>query len=302
MEMNQAIALVERNPNLKLLHKLVPRDFFSPDDGSEKIKLMILDSETTGLDKATDVVIELGYIIVEFSVATGKFYRVLKRFNALQDPGFPLSDEVKRVNNISDEDLKGKKFPHDEVNQDIKNVDCVLAHNSGFDREMVEKEFPDFSTRPWICSLVHGPWDSMGFSTKKLDYLCVFIGGFFFEAHRAINDVEATMELISLPAHDGNTIISHIYDRGNDPVFVVWATNSPFETKDILSKRKYKWHDKERNGNPKAWYKQNIVDLDEELEFLANEIYPRGGRVRVDLIFPVDAFTTRYTESKSQSF
>jgi len=53
----------------------------------------------------------------------------------------------------------------------------------------------------------------------------------------------------------------------------IWAVNAPFDLKDILKARGYRWNDGS-DGRPKAWHSD--IDQDDyrvELEFLENEIY-----------------------------
>ena len=55
----------------------------------------------------------------------------------------------------------------------------------------------------------------------------------------------------------------------------IWAEQSPFELKETLKKRGYRWSDGS-DGRPRSWY----VDVDEanqaaEIEFLRTEIYLR---------------------------
>jgi DNA polymerase-3 subunit epsilon len=55
----------------------------------------------------------------------------------------------------------------------------------------------------------------------------------------------------------------------------IWAEGSPFDMKDELKKRGYRWNDG-RDGRPKAWFIEIAEDLYEaELRFLRQEIYRR---------------------------
>ena len=53
----------------------------------------------------------------------------------------------------------------------------------------------------------------------------------------------------------------------------IWALKSPFEAKDLLKARGYRWNDG-TNSKFKSWYKIVKEDLKEqELEFLYSQIY-----------------------------
>jgi len=75
--------------------------------------------------------------------------------------------------------------------------EMVIAHNAGFDRKMVERRFPRAVDCRWACSFKGIDWQAEGIASVKLDYLA-YRFGFFFEGHRAVNDAEATLHLLSM--------------------------------------------------------------------------------------------------------
>jgi DNA polymerase-3 subunit epsilon len=86
------------------------------------------DLETTGLDAKQDRIVEIGAV---------KFDKrgPVSRFSVLINPGIPMPEEAGRVNNITDEMLRGRPSL-DEVFPDfigfIKNT-ILVAHNAPFD-------------------------------------------------------------------------------------------------------------------------------------------------------------------------
>ena len=53
----------------------------------------------------------------------------------------------------------------------------------------------------------------------------------------------------------------------------MYAQNSPFDMKDHLKARGYRWSDGS-DGQPKSWWVEvNEIDYDEELRFLRTDIY-----------------------------
>lgn len=297
MNFQESIQALESTGDFRVIERLKAVDEFNPDDGSQKINLMLADCESTGLDHLTDKIMEIGYVIVEYGVETGKFYKVLTRNNELQDPGIPISEEISKLTGIVQEDVNGKSFDRQRISKDIEMADWVYAHNSGFDRKMMEVEFPELKEKPWGCSLVNGPWKELGYSTAKLDYLCIVQGNFFYQAHRALTDCEAMLKLMNTKGMDGHSIMKNVHDKSQDETYTVWATNAPFESKDILKlDGKYRWNGEESEGKPKAWYKSGVTDLDAEIDFLQSNVYPRNSSVLVDLYLPEQAFSTRYTE------
>ena len=73
----------------------------------------------------------------------------------------------------------------------------------------------------------------------------------------------------------------------------IWAEDSPFELKDHLKARAYRWNDGS-DGRPKAWY----IDVPEdkaadEMAFLNKEIYQRNVELAVTRITARDRFSSR---------
>ena len=73
----------------------------------------------------------------------------------------------------------------------------------------------------------------------------------------------------------------------------VWAEQSPFELKDTLKRRGYRWCDG-ADGRPKSWY----IDIDEvklpaEMAFLKNEIYRREVDPRLEVHNAFTRFSAR---------
>lgn len=280
----------------RVLNHLRATDHLCDDDGSPKLTLMVLDTETTGLEAGVDKMIEIGYAMVEFSPETGKAYRVLDRVCELEDPGFPLEEITTKLTGLTDADVSGKTFNRTKINADIARADLVMAHNSNFDRKMMEVDFPAMQSKQWVCSMANGPWEEMDINTKKLEFLAFAVGNFFYKAHRAMTDTNAVVALLNKPGPDGKTILQHILEKGNEPTFTVWATGSAFETKDTLKANGYRWCGDPDEKQFKAWFKPGVKDVDGEMAWLGENIYTRPARISVDLILPEDAFSGRFSE------
>lgn len=71
------------------------------------------------------------------------------------------------------------------------------------------------------------------------------------------------------------------------------AEQSPFDLKDALKRRGYRWSDGS-DGRPRSWY----VDVDEsklaeEIAFLKTEIYLRNVEPRLQILTAFDRFSIR---------
>lgn len=294
-EVEDALRILQDHPDFRVIHRLVPKDVFGVEEEGKRGTVLVIDSETTGLDPVEDVAFEIGFSRIEYSKRSGNLLRVLEKYEGQEDPGFPLSEEIVRITGADyEKEVKGKKFDDDRIIKAIESSDVVLAHNAFFDRNILEKRFPLLMSKPWMCSFYQGPWKELGIGSSKLDYLLTMVARRFHEGHRALADVDALTELLTHPSHElGKSIFSCILEKGRQPSHIVWAVGSPFETKDVLKKNGYKWSDGTLPNTFKAWNKSNVEDVDGELEFLRNNVYKGSAKVAVDVVGPVERFTNR---------
>jgi DNA polymerase III subunit epsilon len=246
---------------------------------------LALDLETTGLDPDVDLPIEIGLVRFAYD-ADGRVLGVTGELGAFEDPGRPLSDEVVRITGISDADVAGQRFPDDEVLRLLDGVGLVIAHNAGFDRPFAERRFPAFERFAWGCSLRDVDWrEADGYGGASLGALLAAHGQ-FFGAHRAVEDGYAVVELLrqTLPA-SGELAFNLLRASARAATVRLWAVGSPFEAKDALKARGYRW-----TAECRAWRtdvpEESVVD---ELAWLRSEAYG-GRRMPADLPrFRIDA-------------
>jgi DNA polymerase-3 subunit epsilon len=110
-------------------------------------------------------------------------------------------------------------------------------------------------------------WQAAGFSGPKLAYLTAE-AGFFYDRHRAIHYCHAAIALLATPLPNGALPLAQLLERARRPTVRIRAENSPFELKDQLKDRGYRWN-ADAGLAPRSWY----IDVDEdahraEIEFL----------------------------------
>jgi DNA polymerase-3 subunit epsilon len=250
---------------------------------------LCLDTETTGLSHTEDKIIELGIVAFEYNPVTAEIIRVTDRFAGFEDPGFPLSDEVKEITGITDEMVAGHAFDDDRVNALAQQATVVIAHNAAFDRPFVEARFPHFADLAWACSMAQINWQAERIAARTLEYLLYKCGGWCINAHRAMDDAEGLLGLLlaQLPV-SGTPIFKALLERAHETTSKVYAVGAPFDTKDILKQRGYRWNDGS-TGGCKAWWRDVPQEAErEELAYLAEEIYP-GGNTKSVAISRIDA-------------
>lgn len=254
------------------------------------LKAAILDTETTGTNQATDKIIELGIVIVEYCPETGQAYRVLETFDELEYPGMPIPPESTRIHGITDEMVRGKKIDDDAVEKLMSDVSLVIAHNANFDRGFVESRLPLFKKKSWACSYAQVPWKSEGLGSASLEFLA-YRFGFHFAGHRASVDCHALLEVLQSDMPDsGIKVMKILLEKARVPEIKVWALNAPFENKDKLKERGYRW-----DGERRVWNGSVAqADLLQEVDSLREQVYVnRGFKLELEKIDAFNRFSSR---------
>lgn len=284
--------MLEQSPDYRVLRRLVPRSDFTPSDGQSTKTAILLDVETTGLDTARDEIIELG--MVKFSyLPDGRIGRVIDTFSCFNQPSIPIPAEIIALTGITDEMVEGHSLDDERISEFAADAVVVIAHNAGFDRKFMERYAPLFTHKAWACSVSEVEWRGHGFEGSRLSYL-LMKAGLFHEAHRAVDDCLALLEIlaITLPQLD-RTVLSVLLERARRKTIRIWAEQSPFELKDELKRRGYRWSDG-ADGRPRSWY----IDVDEpsqatEIEYLQRTIYQRDAEIQLQTLTAFDRFSIR---------
>lgn len=295
---------ISRNDNYRVLRRYQPRGRYKESAASpENIgRGLILDTETTGRDPSTDRIIELGLVSFTFEKNTGEPIEVTGTYNSLEDPGMPIDPRASRVNGITDEMVKGQRIDDVQVESMAEGVDVVIAHNAFFDREIAERRWPVFKGLRWACSRTQIDWDAEEITGTKLDYIAYRLG-FFYDAHRAEVDCLALLEVLARPLPvSGQPALRQLLANFDCKDLRLWATNSPFERKNLLSARGYKWGDGTQ-GKEKAWFTTLPEDkLEEEIAWLRANVYGRPGCVVLDSVDARCRFSSRRLNTRVLRF
>ena len=258
------------NDGYKVTRPLIERSFYSDEPPPAKLlKAAILDTETTGTNQATDRIIELGIVVVEYCPESGQVYRVLETFDELEYPDGPIPPESTLIHGITDEMVRGKKINDAAVESLMSDVSLVIAHNAFFDRGFVEERLPLFKSKPWACSYAQISWKNEGIGSGGLEFIA-YRFGFNYAGHRASIDCHALLEVLQseLPL-SGVKVMKVLLEKARIPEFKVSALKAPFETKDKLKERGYRW-DAER----KLWHTTlPQTDISIEVDWLRAEVY-----------------------------
>ncbi len=293
--LNEALDWLKTN-SYKVSRPFEPRKSYSDDVPPGKLlKAAIVDTETTGVSHLVDKIIELGIVVVEYNPHTGQVYRVLETFNELEYPGMPIPPESTKIHGITNEMVANKKIDDKAVESLMADVSLVIAHNSFFDRGFMEERLPLFKDKAWACSYAQIPWKAEGMGSSSLEFLA-YRSGFHFSGHRASVDCHALLEVLQteLPV-SGVKAMQILLEKARLPEIKVWALNAPFDNKDKLKGRGYRW-----NGERKTWTRSVYqVELQMEVDWLRSEVYDnRKFKLELEKVDAFNRFTLRLGETE----
>ena len=145
--------------------------------------ILILDTETTGLDSKKDKVIEIAVILYNLQHKS-----ILQSLSTL----FPCDENpVEHINGIKAEATKCA-MPFSALTARLKSMiqysQAIVAHNASFDRAFVkESTINEFESIPWICTKDDFEWP-VRLPRKRLMDVCEAMGVQYINAHRALQD------------------------------------------------------------------------------------------------------------------
>jgi DNA polymerase III subunit epsilon len=248
------IRAITQNGRYRVIERMQRRPHYHlPADGVQKKKAILVDVETTGL-RLTDPIIQLAVLPFEFD-RDGRIYAVGECEAWYEDPGIPIPEAVSRLTGITDDQVAGKKIDERRLAELVEDAVLVIAHNADFDRPRLERRLPVFESKHWACSYRGIPWIDEGLESAKLAWLAYRLCSAFYDAHRAKDDCYMTTHLLATTLPSGRLTMHALLETARRRTCRVWASQSPYETKDVLKERGYSWSDG-GDGRSRGWWRE----------------------------------------------
>lgn len=276
LNLARALAVIRASPDHIVLDRITPRLRYHAPDGTPCIRAVYLDTETTGIDPE-DVLIEFAIAAFDFDPLSGRIFDVTPARSWLEDPKRPIPTQITNLTGITDEMVRGKNISEREVIATCDKAQLIIAHNAGFDRPMVERRIPWFAEQRWACSQYDINWYKAGYSGLSMDYLVMKHARSFHDGHRAAADVVAGVHVLASSFSDGTWPMRELNANANRVTCQIRAVGAPYELKDTLKARGYRW-DPGRTGRERAWW----IEIPEEAcavehAWLIRNVYAMGG-------------------------
>lgn len=215
--------------------------------------LLSLDFETTGLDRNSDRIIEVGAVL--YSTTQGQ---QLMTQGYLVDHEVPISEEITKITGI-------KKGMIDRFGLSSKTGLTMLLNMVDMCEAIIGQNIVDFDMpflENWVLRekeilsprlVIDTKTDLPGAESKHLGYMAADHGFLNPFPHRAVSDCMTVLKLASF--YD----IEKVVERAKSPRIYL-AAEVTFENNYLAKKRQYKWH-----PDLKMWWKV-VKELDLETE------------------------------------
>jgi len=179
------------------------------------LSFVVFDTETTGLDPASDAIVQIGAVrVLGGRIVPGE------AFETLVDPGRPIPAAAARVHGITTDAVAGAPDPRRaaEAFRRFAEGSVPVAHNAPFDMAMLRRAGaapePPILDTVLISAVVFS-----GHETHTLDALTERLGVSLLEAdrHTALGDARATAEvlvrLLAICEGRGATTLGQLIDE-----------------------------------------------------------------------------------------
>lgn len=220
--------------------------------------LLLLDTETTGLDPAKDQVIEVA--VASFDLDHGT---VVESYASLiRAPG----NDAEHVNRIPAAALTDGPEPlpvWQRVLELAQRADAIAAHRAEFDKSFVDAALAQHGLvldKPWICTKFDTPWPRQDKPGASLVQVALSLDLGVAYAHRAAADVDLMVRSFARAKEIGADLHEMVRKALRPKGKII--SLAPFEQKDVVKKHGFTW-----DPDAKVWWRTMALEDAEQLPF-----------------------------------
>ena len=191
-------------------------------------RLVLFDTETTGLQYNRDEIIEFAAVVVELVEGSPKITREYDELVALAPGGF-VPPKIQELTGISTQDLREKGLPKTRVCRDIAEIiggnTLLLAYNAHFDLSflfymLLRDGDPSILKGKDKLDLLTVYRDRHSFPHKLCNAIDVYgLSGKVVNSHRAVDDVIATVAVMEEMEKEKNDLLNYVNLFGYNPKY-----------------------------------------------------------------------------------
>lgn len=173
---------------------------------------IVLDLETTGLSAKDDSIIEFAFVKIDRET-----FKEVDRLTSFVYPEKDIPAFISQITNIFDDDVANSpKFSEveDEIQDFIEGLP-LIGHNIPFDVRFLESHGIDTSKNPYIDTFFLANFLCFNEKSLNLWYLCEVFSIELENAHRAIDDTLATVQVFQ-------KLIWKLQNLWEDNLRIVW--------------------------------------------------------------------------------
>lgn len=227
--------------------------------------IVVLDTETTGIDPLKDQVTEFAFASVDIeSAKVIDIYSVLYSIS-VPNPMADLTGIPERLSSTYGLAM-GPITPNRLV------PEAFVAHNASFDKSFIYPVMhPNLQDIPWLCTRLDWKWPKTSNSQKLVD-LALAHGVAVTSAHRAFSDVLTLCSLLER-VHEGGFLLKDQLDYAKLPRSK-YRANVSFDQKHLAKTAGFAWE-----PAIKTWWK-NLTDEEAgKIQFSITKIPPPKGQI-----------------------
>ncbi len=195
-------------------------------------RILIIDTETTGLDPAVDKAIEVAAILYSIEYAT-----VIAAYSSLMRNDGNAAESINRIPAAALADVPAWDHAWSPIGGMLATAGAIIAHNAEFDRGFVPRDL--LEALPWVCSKNDLEWPKQEKPGMSLVSLALAHDLGVATAHRAMADCDLLARLFTRSRELGADL-GAMLARGLRPK-ASFVALVPFERKDEAKAAGFQW-------------------------------------------------------------